>query len=116
MMREGMYLLKFAGTRDWGAGVLILDNGLVYGADVGGASYDGTYKYDTQIAKIRTKIKVRIPPGVATVQGTSFPYEVAFDVEVTFPRETEKAQFQINTPIGPVTVEIQFLRRIPEAA
>jgi transcriptional regulator with XRE-family HTH domain len=115
-LREGMFLLQFTGMKDWGAGVLILENGIIYGADIGRVLYDGTYEFDASAGLIRGNIHVRIPPGTTTVQGTKFPYEIAFDVPVSFPRDADDYAFQIKTPIGPVNARIQFLRRIPNAA
>jgi hypothetical protein len=42
-MFEGIYSITFRGRADWSMGMLILQGGMITGADVGGALYDGRY-------------------------------------------------------------------------
>jgi len=115
MLKEGMYGIQFASGTDWGAGTLVFENGNIYGVDVAGAKYDGTYEYNKETELIDSKIKVTFPPNVQPVTGLPpQPYEWSFDVEVSFPRGTEKTRMEISTPIGPIDIFVQYMRPIPE--
>ncbi len=115
MLKEGMYGIAFTGTHDSGKGTLILENGIVFGADEAGGRYDGNYAYNRVTGMIESKIKVTIPPGVETVQGIPpQPFEFAFNVEAQFPRGTDETIIQVKTDAGPVNVRIRFLRALPE--
>src|ERR1700751_761213 len=45
-MRDGMFGITFQGQQGAGMGVLIFDNGRVYGTDTEGVRYDGEYIFN----------------------------------------------------------------------
>ncbi len=115
VLREGIYGIKFSSDSDWGAGMLILENGTVYGVDIMGAKFDGEYEFNRETNLIDSKIKVTMPPNVQTVTGLPpQPFEWSFDVELSFPRETDKSQLQVSTPIGPINVLVEYMRSLPD--
>src|SRR5947209_2412337 len=67
-MLDGMYSIIFRGRADWGNGMMILQRGVITGADAHGVLYDGSY------AEVGTDLHVdftmTVPPGVTLVQGT----------------------------------------------
>src|SRR5215831_13944269 len=82
-MRDGMFGITFQGQQGAGMGVLIFDNGRVYGTDTQGVRYDGEYIFNESSGLADVKIKVTFPPNVKAVFGISNPYEWAFDVTTT---------------------------------
>ena len=79
-MRDGMYGIKFQSRQGAGMGLLILDNGRVYGTDTEGVRYDGEYLFDENTGFADVKAKVTFPPNVKAVFGVSNPYEWSFDI------------------------------------
>ena len=67
-MLDGIYSIIFRGRADWGNGMMILQRGVITGADAHGVLYDGSY------AEVGTDLHVdftmTVPPGVTLVQGT----------------------------------------------
>lgn len=114
-MKEGFYSITFAGTTgNWGTGILVLDTGMVVGADAAGGTYDGTFAFNTRSELIDIDVVVGIPAGIQTVQGAPVsPVDTSFPVKASFPRETPKHPILVTTPLGPVSIVIKFLRAFP---
>lgn len=111
---NGIYSIAFRGQADWGLGLLVLQNGIITGADVGGVTYDGTYK-DLGSA-LTVDLKITVPPGARLVQGTPprpVPYDVKF--KETLPKDvlSSGASVTLNMPPGPVNVIFRKLRDLP---
>lgn len=116
-MRDGMYGITFQGQQGAGMGVLIFENGRVYGTDTEGVRYDGEYVFheDTGIADV--KVKVTFPPNVRAVFGISNPYEWSFDVTTTVNPMQNSGPLALKTSLGkPINGQFVFLRTLPEAA
>ena len=48
-MKEAFYSITYAGaTGSWGFGMIVLDTGVIIGADVAGGRYDGSYQFNKQ--------------------------------------------------------------------
>ncbi|MCH7500680.1 MAG: hypothetical protein IH886_11830 [Nitrospinae bacterium] len=112
-MVDGIYQITFRGAADWGVGMLILKDGTVTGADVGGVLYDGTYT--DQGSKISVNLALTVPPGVTLVQGAppqskeyKFDFKLSLDKKVI---ET-KEPVLVQTPQGPVNVIFNRLRNL----
>jgi hypothetical protein len=86
-MRDGIYRIIFRGETNGqaiiGDGVLIFENGGVYGWDTAGVLYDGDYEYNEISGMADVKLKVTFPPNVKAVFGISNPYEWSIDVTAT---------------------------------
>jgi hypothetical protein len=120
-MRDGMFRIIFQGQTGSqqvvGVGVLIFENGRVYGSDTEAVRYDGTYVYNESSGLADLKIKVTFPPNVKAVFGISNPYEWAFDVTATIDPKKDAGAVQVKTSLGkPITAQFAFLRSLPEAA
>ena len=116
-MRDGMFGITFQGQQGAGMGVLIFDNGRIYGTDTQGVRYDGEYLFKESSGLVDVKIKVTFPPNVQAVFGISNPYEWAFDVTTTFNPNQNSGALAVKTSIGkPIKAQYVFLRSLPEAA
>jgi len=112
-MVDGIYQITFRGAADWGMGVLILKDGIITGADVGGALYDGTYSDVGD--SISSNITLTVPPGVTLVMGTqpqskeySFQFTLSLSKQAIETRQPVLAQL----PVGPVNVIFNCLRKL----
>jgi len=116
-MRDGFFGISFQSQNDAAMGVLIFDNGRVYGTDVAGVRYDGEYLFDETSSLARVKIKVTFPPNVRAVFGIVNPYEWSFDVTAKFNPKQNAGQLAVKTSIGKaLSARYVFLRDLPEAA
>jgi len=116
-MRDGMFGIRFQGHESVGMGVLILDNGRVYGTDTEGVRYDGVYLFNEDSGIAGLTIKVTFPPNVRSVFGVSNPYEWAFDVTTTFDPRQNSGPLEVKTSLGaPIKAQYVFLRSLPENA
>jgi DNA-binding transcriptional regulator YiaG len=115
MMFDGLWLIKFTGAAGFGSGVLVFNRGKVFGADEGGASYDGDYRIGEEIGTMVVDAKITVPANVTLVQGPTRPYDTAFNVRATLPLFGE-ATSTIETPDGPVSVAFKWLRDLPREA
>ncbi|MEQ8195138.1 MAG: hypothetical protein RIB59_11695 [Rhodospirillales bacterium] len=116
MLLEGIYGVMYTGQNmNWGYAMLIFVDGKVMGSVADGGKYVGFYHYNDQRGKIETEVKVRIPPGVATVTGVpAQPFEVAFNARASFLPAVNNEDVIVNTDTGPVNARINFLRSLPE--
>ncbi len=116
-MRDGMYGISFQGQQGVGMGVLIFENGRVYGTDTQGVRYDGEYLYSESTGLADVKIKVTFPPNVRAVFGISNPYEWAFDVTTSFNPKQNSGPLTVRSSVGqPINAQFVYLRTLPEAA
>jgi hypothetical protein len=116
-MRDGMFGVTFQGRQGAGMGLLIFDNGRVYGTDTQGVRYDGEYIFNETTGLADVKVKITFPPNVKAVFGISNPYEWAFDVTTTFDPRSNSGALAVQTSLGqPVNAQYVFLRSLPEAA
>lgn len=116
-MRDGMYGISFQGQQGAGMGLLIFENGRVYGTDTQGVKYDGEYLYSESTGLADVRIKVTFPPNVRAVFGISNPYEWAFDVTTSFNPKQNSGPLTVRSSLGqPINAQFVFLRTLPEAA
>jgi len=116
-MRDGMFGITFQSQQGAGMGVLVFDNGRVYGTDTEGVRYDGEYLFNESSGLADVKLKVTFPPNVKAVFGISNPYEWAFDVTTTFNPKQQSGALAVKTSLGkPIDAQFRFLRGIPDAA
>ena len=116
-MRDGVFGIRFRGNFGAGTGVLIFENGRVFGADEARVKYDGHYTFDEATGLANATIKVTYPPNVMAVQGISNPYEWSIDVTASFDPRRDAGTVPVRTSLGkPLNAEYFFLRGLPEAA
>ncbi len=112
-MIEGIYQITFRGAADWGMGLLIIKDGTITGADVGGVLYDGTYseKDDT----VAMTMSLTVPAGATLVQGTpprTTEQKVDFTASLSKAAVESKQPILLNLPPGPVYVILNRLRKL----
>lgn len=116
-MRDGMYGITFQGQQGAGMGVLVFENGRVYGTDTEGVRYDGEYIFREAAKAADVKVKVTFPPNVTAVFGISNPYEWSFDVTTTLNTTQKSGQLALSTSLGKaINAQFVYLRSLPEAA
>jgi hypothetical protein len=116
-MRDGMFGITFQGQYGNGMGVLVFDNGRVYGTDEAAVRYDGDYVFDEASGLVDVKVKVTFPPNIRAVQGISNPYEWSIDVTTKFDPRQNTGNLKLMTTLGkPLSAQYVFLRSLPEAA
>src|SRR5947209_15161393 len=73
---NGFWIVQFTGVQGWGAGVLTLTGGQMFGGD-SNFFYTGTYSQQGSTLSARVHVKQYLP-GVASVMGRN-----EFDLELT---------------------------------
>jgi hypothetical protein len=117
-MRDGIFGIKFRGSNGESVGILIFDDGQVYGTDVAGVRYDGDCVFDETSGIAKVQIKVSFPPKVKAVFGISNEYEWSYDVVAKFNPNLNLGSFAgIETSIGQrIQADYFFLRSLPGTA
>ncbi len=113
--KEGFYSVTFAGHADYGFGIIILDTGVVIGADVGGVLYDGIYDFNHKTEMLDVSVTLTVPPGVPLVMGVPpQTIEYKFKIVTSLPRTLgNETPITIDTPSGPVNVIFKKIRDFP---
>jgi predicted transcriptional regulator len=115
-MRDGMYGVEYTSVAGAGVGVLILDNGRVFGADPFGGKYDGEYLYNEVTGLAELRLKLTFAPNAPAVFGITNPYEWSIDVAAKIDPRLDSGQTRIATPVGPqIDAQYRYLRALPEA-
>ena len=118
-MRNGMYGIQFAvGVRpeEGGFGLLTFEDGMIYGVDVAGVRYDGSYSINAA-EQAEVTLKITYPPNVRAVFGVSNPYEWSIDATAILDPKAERGRVTVKTSLGKaIPAEYHFMRSIPQAA
>ncbi len=116
-MREGMYGIMFQSSQGAGMGILVFENGLIYGADHSTVKYDGIYTYNHINELVKAELKITYPPNVEAVFGVQNPYEWAIDVVAVFNPNEDSGIISVESSLGD-SIEAQFiyLRTLPAVA
>jgi hypothetical protein len=117
-MRNGMYLIHFAGSAGQGYATLTLVDGVAYGFDEAGALYDGTVTAAPEGNGLAiVDVKVRMPPNVpSVVGGVARPFEWILPVKAKLNLQMDSGHAMVETGLGP-TIPAQFtrMRDLPQA-
>ena len=118
-MLEGMYRLDFSGHAGFGVAALVIKDGTVFGSDVAGVLYDGTYEPTGTPGEVTIALTLTVPAGVALVQGVvadhrGFTFQVGSQrINLLKPSEFTVAT-PVNGPRGVVRARISKLRNLPD--
>ena len=113
-MREGFYRVDYQGIAGLGFAIMVLDTGIVIGADVTGGVYNGTYEWNDQTQLLDVTASGRVPEGVQLVQGVVAPAGgLELEIQCSFPREPDNVVVPAMTNYGPIQVAVRFLRGFP---
>lgn len=115
MNREGFYSIIFQGRTGWGAGVIVLDTGVVVGADPFGGTYDGTYIYNPATDRLDIDVVVTMAPGTEAVTGVAAGASpVKFPAKLSIPRgNVTGLKHTATTPSGPIDLVLNKIRDFP---
>lgn len=113
-MKDGMYQLEFAGRNGSGYGVLIFENGRIYGSDVGNGKWDGTYTMNPITKNADLDIRVEMPAGEESVLGPAQRFSWNVDVKATMDPTKDVGVINAQTNLGPATAKYKFMRTLPE--
>jgi hypothetical protein len=112
-MIDGFFRIAFTGAAASGFGMLVFSDGNLAGADVGGATYDGTYAQNSITGEINLKVTMSAPSGVTPVQ-TGVPLAEAVSVPITATLAeadlTSEKPILLETPLGPVNIVFRKIR------
>jgi hypothetical protein len=111
-MVDGFYRIVFTGAHGSGFGLLVLREGFVAGADVGGALYDGLYRLSEGGDHLVIDVTMRAPAGIVPVQtGVSLAIPTDIPIHMTIPTNLAGgAPILIDTPLGRVNVIFAKIR------
>ena len=115
-MTDGFFSIAFTGSAGSGFGVVLLYDGLVAGADVAGASYDGEYRENPTNHTLDFRITMRAPAGLTPVQ-TGVPLLTPLDLPITasFPDDLGAGHpMLLETKLGPVNIVFRKIRDFPK--
>lgn len=113
-MIDGFYAIYFTGQVGVGMGMLILNDGVIAGADGAGVTYSGEYTIKKGEPTAQGEVRLVAPPGAMLVTGQyagEQQLEIKFPITIPvhFDIETE---FQVRLPTGPVNVAAKLIKRI----
>jgi len=109
---DGIYSAYFTGMTGSSFGLFAFINGVVAGADAGGAVYDGDYKHASGF--IEGEITMRAPAGTMLITGAvsgSTPIEMRIPFKLDVPIEAGK-DLRFLTPAGPVNGRLNLVRSL----
>jgi hypothetical protein len=113
-MKNGLYQLEFAGRNGSGYGVLIFENGRIYGSDVGNGKWDGTYTMNPVTKSADLEIRVEMPAGEESVLGPAQRFSWNVEVKATMDPCKDVGVINAQTNLGPATTKYKFMRSLPE--
>lgn len=116
MHKEGFWVVTTSGAGGKGIGVIVLDTGMIVGADAAGIIYDGTYAPDGGNGDVLCKIKCRVTKGVIVVANTeiSVPDDTTFDVELPLPSSMgSERTIEVKTEFGSFDILFRKIRSFP---
>ncbi|GLR56207.1 MULTISPECIES: GrlR family regulatory protein [Rhizobium] len=113
-MKDGLYQLEFAGRNGSGYGVLIFDNGRVYGSDIGHGKWDGSYTMNPITKSAEIELTVQMPAGSESVLGPAQPFSWNVDVKATMNPSLDVGYIDAQTNLGPAKAKYTYMRSLPE--
>lgn len=115
-MMDGFFRIAFTGTAGSGFGMLVLRSGVVVGADVAGATYDGSYTDNSATETLDFEITMSAPAGIIPVQtGIALTEPMNLPISGRVPQGNigSETATLLQTRIGPVNVIFKKLREFP---
>ncbi len=115
---NGMYVIEFEGTGGNGLGTLTFKDGLIYGFDEGGATYDGKYGPSTVPGMVDVVVSVKMPAGQpSVVGGVVQPFDWTLVVSTEMPIGSREGRVHVATNLGPgLMATYRRMRELPLAA
>ena len=112
MIAPGLYVMRFLGQANFGAGVLYVGHGIIAGADANDVLYDGTYEEADGLFKGRAVMSM--PSGADLVTGMAVPPGQSIAISADWPLDFANGEpQQITVEGGLVTVTLHKIRDLP---
>lgn len=111
-MLNGFYSLYYTGTVASGFAVIVLEDGVVTGADVTGGLFDGEYTINQEKSVFEGTIRMTVPAGISLVTGAP-PSQTAYtqDIPLSLPLDLNQGRpMLVHTSTGPVNLNMKKLR------
>ncbi|UXR90898.1 hypothetical protein [Agrobacterium tumefaciens] len=113
-MKDGMYAIEYEGSNGQGMGVLIFDNGKVFGSDVGFGKYDGAYTMNVNSKRADIRLRVEMPAGSASIFGPPQPFSWNIEVTTSIDPAKDTDVINVHTDVGQARAKYTFMRSLPE--
>lgn len=114
---DGFFRIAFTGTAGSGFGMLVLRNGVIVGADVTGATYDGSYTDNSASQTLDFQILMNAPAGITPVQTGIALTEPMINMPISgaipLGNIASETPTLLQTPLGLVNVVFKKLRDFP---
>lgn len=115
-MMEGFFRMAFTGAAGSGFGMIVFHDGSIAGADVGGATYDGSYTDNQKTRTLEFQITMYAPAGMTPVQTgipIAEPISLPFNGSISQDDLRDEKPTLLHTPLGPVNVLFKKVRDFP---
>jgi hypothetical protein len=114
MLSNGLYRIDFTGHSGLGGGVLILQDGVISGADAADVLYDGRYSKDERGVDNIAEIVLTMPPNSRLVTGAVAGSAGArVTLRAVFPNPRPISKFRVDVAGRQVDVSLRYLRPLP---
>jgi len=117
-MESSVLNINYIGRQGFGSACVVFLNGEIFGTDVAGAEYTGSYKEEN--GKIVGEVHLNVPAGVALVTGapvSSTPYIVPIPFSMpSAMHEGQVAMITVQLPTGPVNANVKKVKDLTTTA
>lgn len=109
---EGFYVVYYTGVAGFGHAVLVINDGVVTGADATGGVYDGAYKVAAS-GSFSIEVVLTVPAGTTLVTGQTLPEAFSQTIKADLNQSFANGQpVPLQTQLGSVNVIFKKLRGI----
>jgi hypothetical protein len=115
-MMDAFFRITFTGTAGSGFGILVFHNGVIVGADVVGATFDGSYTENIATQALDFQITMNAPAGITPVQtGIALTTPLSMPITGSLPlgNINTGTPTLLQTPLGPVNILFLKIRDFP---
>ncbi|WP_286909322.1 hypothetical protein [Roseovarius sp.] len=107
---EGFYAVYYTGVSGFGHAILVINDGIVTGADATGGVYDGKYTVGDD-GEFDIEVTLTAPAGVTLVTGQSLTEEFSQIISAKLLAGFADGQpMSVQTPMGPVNAIFKKVR------
>jgi|ERR1700730_2267520 len=113
---DGFFRIAFTGTAGSGFGVLVFHKGMIAGADVAGATFDGSYTENPTAKQLDFQVTMNAPAGITPVQTgipIAAPMILPINGSILEDDIADEKPTLLQTPLGPVNIVFKKIRDFP---
>jgi hypothetical protein len=108
---DGFYVAYVTGRAGVSMLMIVISNGTIVGADVGGIKYDGTISPKPNNSGFHCSVVYVVPAGATLITGSQPPLTPQrIPIEFDLPQPFVDRVVTIETPLGPVNAKFQKIR------